>query len=157
MYLPIIEPLVVCTLLPKRDLVTMVIEYPVLPAGVATPSKSDSIGWVKATLRSVLNQINDNSIKHLGFGIVVCLEYSEGLHITMTGHWGTLPAYVRDTWLQELYRLYTKLMVLYDVNPDHLRVTLYPYDKADEIIGYRSPYKSSIEGGFTISWKRDTK
>ena len=124
--------------------------YPELPPGVSEVAKADGRGWVKSNLRALFNQVNQAALTEWGNALVVCVEFNliqKSLEVTMTGFWSSLPSFVRHKWLQCLWDLYTKLIVLYGVNLEYNRITLHPYNSSTKIIGYRSPWRSSVEYG----------
>lgn len=126
------------------------LKYPILPSGITTPSKSDSLKWAISTIRAVLAECNEKSRTLYTNPITVCVDFDQitkTLILNMTGFWSTLPAFVRHRWLQDFWALYAKLIVMYGASPDYHRVELRPFDEADKVIGRRSPWQSWILDG----------
>ena len=124
--------------------------YPELPPGVSEVAKADGRGWVKSNLRALFSQVNRAALEEWDSTLVIYVEFNliqKSLEVTMTGFWSSLPNFVRHKWLQCLWDLYTKLIVLYGVNLEYNRITLHPYNSSTKIIGYRSPWRSSVEYG----------
>jgi hypothetical protein len=131
--------------------------YPQLPPGIKTPERDDLLGWVKATLRSVFNEVNQSSIAGHNNALVMSVNIDQikrTLDVTMTGFWSTLPLFVRQRFLTLIWDVYGKLLVTYGVSLEYYRIEMYRYDNASEPIGYRSVYRSFIDGGLEITYNR---
>lgn len=128
--------------------------YPALPPGIHTPLRPDPKGWVKANLRAILNIVNENSTKDHAHAIVISVEINEArksLVLAMTEFWSTLPIFVRQRFLSELWNLYSKLLSLYDLSMEYYRIEMYSSGRS---IAYRSRWRSTVEGGLDCTYSQ---
>jgi hypothetical protein len=129
--------------------------YPQLPSGIKTPGRDDYIGWIKATVRSIMNSVNSASVRDHSNALVVSVDMdmvNRTLRLTMTRYWSTLPLFVRQRFLTLLWDVYGKLLVTYNVSMGYYRVSMFMYDDESQPIAYRSVYRSFVEGGLECKY-----
>jgi hypothetical protein len=122
-----------------------ILVYPKLPDSIPEPPKSDPMGWVMANIRGVITQSSRGAKSPIVISVDKNPEDSS-LCLTMTNYWESIPAYVRHTWLQAVWLLYVTLIAKYNADTNYCRVVLHPYNDSNRIIGYRSPWRSSVDG-----------
>lgn len=108
--------------------------YPDLPPTYTITEKSDTAGWIKSTLRAVLSTVNANnrSARDRDLVLSVQLDASDyALRITVSSAWASLPQYVRSQFVNELWRLYKKLIDAYHVSETEYTLLMYSHDNSD--------------------------
>lgn len=128
--------------------------YPELPPGYKTPERDDRLGWVRATVRAILDHVNQNSLRDFSNPLVVSVDLnmiSKTLELTMTGFWSTLPLFVKQKFLNSLWDVYCTLLARYGVTLEYGRVEMFPYNSSVSV-GYKSRYRSVVEGGLECTY-----
>ena len=136
---------------------TDTIEYPELLPAQQVPDKTDLLGWVLASVRASLNDVNRVSDSLCDRSLVLSVDLNHELNclqVVMSSLWPAVDVNVRHHFINALWVKLKALVNGYGADPAYNRVYVYPWDDTEEIIGYRTTTGMKVVDGPLVIYKQ---